>query len=270
MLASSARMCTVSTQATVCFLPCPRRKSGTAASSACRERIASTPRGARSGRRAASRRPAAAARLDSSVPGVGPQRLPRRSPSACRGGRCSARWRGRTPWSRPAPPSPPPCTWSPQSAPGRRTSRPAAPVWPCTASQSSARRRVIRARKKRGEVRERPGLGEHQEPGVVRDQLKTPELLLRLPAGPAVARPALEGAVLPRRQAQPLTGRSSGFTSRTATSDRQNPSGGSRCTRQASMRARTIMPENVARLARERQRKISRLPDSKRQQHGNA
>ena len=55
----------------------------------------------------------------------------------------------------------------------------------------------------RGEVREDPGLGEDQEPGVVRHQLEPPELLLRLPAGPPVARSALEGAVLPRRQAQP-------------------------------------------------------------------
>ncbi len=54
-----------------------------------------------------------------------------------------------------------------------------------------------------GEVRERAGLGQDQEPGVVRHHLQPPELLLRSPAAPPVARSALEGAVLPRRQAQP-------------------------------------------------------------------
>ncbi len=54
-----------------------------------------------------------------------------------------------------------------------------------------------------GEVREHPRLGQDQETRVVRHHLQPPELLLRPPAAPPVARSALEGAVLPRRQAQP-------------------------------------------------------------------
>ena len=54
-----------------------------------------------------------------------------------------------------------------------------------------------------GEVREHAGLGENQETRVVRDDIKSPELLLLPPAAPAVARAALESAVLPRRETQP-------------------------------------------------------------------
>ena len=61
-----------------------------------------------------------------------------------------------------------------------------------------------RGQEHRGEVREGPGLGEDQEPGIVGNELEALELLGLSPAAPAVTRLALEGAVLPGGQAEPL------------------------------------------------------------------
>ena len=202
MFASSASTCTVSVQATVCFFPCARRKSGTAASSACSERIASGSREASPGSAGGATSGGSGCGLESSARVSGLSALTKIA-FGLSWGRCSARWRGRTPSSRPGPPSPLPCTSCRQRPPGRRTSSARSTRWPCASSQSSASRRVIPAQEAGGEVREDPGLGEDQEPGVVRHHLEPPELLLRLPAGPPVAGSALEGAVLPRRQTQP-------------------------------------------------------------------
>ncbi len=68
-------------------------------------------------------------------------------------------------------------------------------------AMQGAHRPRVPGRQFRTGGRRHAGLREHQEPRVVRDHLKAPELLFRLPAGPAVARPALEGAALPRGKA---------------------------------------------------------------------
>ena len=57
----------MSTQATVCFFPCARRKSGTAASSACSERIAPGSRGASAGPAGGATSPGSGCGLESSA-----------------------------------------------------------------------------------------------------------------------------------------------------------------------------------------------------------
>ena len=57
--------------------------------------------------------------------------------------------------------------------------------------------------KERGGARQRAGLRERQKPGVVRARVQTLELPLRLPADPAVARPAPGRAAPPAGQCRP-------------------------------------------------------------------
>ncbi len=207
MFASSARMCTASTQATACFLPCARRKSGILISSACSERIVPGSRGARPGPAGGATSGGSGCGLESSARASGPA-APRRSPSACRGDRCSARWRGRSPSSGPASASPPHCTSCRTvhraGKPGRVAERLRQEHPVPVRRQPVVGEPAGHPRKEEGgEVREHPRLGQDQETRVVRHHLQPPELLLRLPAAPPVAGRALEGAVLPRRQAQP-------------------------------------------------------------------
>ncbi len=127
-----------------------------------------------------------------------------------------------------------------------------------------------------GKVGKHSGLGEQQKARVVGDPTRTLERLLRPSAGPTVPRSALEGAVLPRRQARPSTSegrrmtkaaacqtakartrmpvhqhvpvrtllreRSSGFTRPSPTSHSAYPSGASPWTAPDPLRMRSHIP----------------------------
>ena len=75
---------------------------------------------------------------------------------------------------------------------------------PYCSCQSSLSRRN-RAHHAGGEIRKYPALAQHQEPGVVRDQMQALEHLLPAPSYPAIAWRTLERCRLPAGQRYPAT-----------------------------------------------------------------
>ncbi len=147
-----------STKATVCFRPCARRKSGTAASSACRERIAPGFRGASSGPAGGATSGGSGIGFESGSRASGLGGVTKISFGLPRGPvhRPSER---ENPLVPPGPVQPAALCMVPGKSSGSQDVSARSALWPCASSQSPASRRVIPARKREARFGNTPGSG---------------------------------------------------------------------------------------------------------------